>query len=153
MYGAEGWWVGNPCESASSVKYQRRYLWGVTSPAVETPWCQWNARHLSTSQIGQDTLRMPDGADEGPFFECGWDREEGGGVLPRFRHLALGLPQTKASEADNIVNVPPLRNCLPSWRVFIMSKGGIKVAAPSVKLFKKQNCTHVMLLLVFVCNV
>lgn len=34
-----------------------------------------------------------------------------------------------------------------------MSKVGIEVAASSVKLFEKQNCTHVRLLLVFVCIV
>ncbi len=30
IYGQEGWWVGNPCERASGVKYQSCYLWGET---------------------------------------------------------------------------------------------------------------------------
>lgn len=38
-------------------------------------------------------------------------------------------------------------------QVFIISRGGIEVAASSAKLFDKQNCVHVMLFLAFVCNV
>lgn len=57
IYGQEGWWVGNPCEWASGVKYQSCYLQGEPSTAVETPWCQRHARYSFASQIGLDTLR------------------------------------------------------------------------------------------------
>lgn len=60
IYGQEGWWVGKPSAEASRVKYQSCCLWGKMGTAVETPWCQGNARHPRQSLIGLDTLRMAD---------------------------------------------------------------------------------------------
>lgn len=54
IYGQEGWWVGKPSAEAS----QSCCLWGKMSTAVETPWCQGNARHPSQSLTALDTLRM-----------------------------------------------------------------------------------------------
>lgn len=47
-------WVSQRCEVSSC------HLWGETSTAVETPWCQRHARYSVTSQIGLDTLTMGD---------------------------------------------------------------------------------------------
>lgn len=60
IYGQLGWWMGNPSEWASGVEYQSCHLWGETSTAVETPWCQRHARYSVTSQIGLDTLTKGD---------------------------------------------------------------------------------------------
>ena len=59
-YGQKGWWVGKPSAAASRVNCQSCCLWGKVSTAVETPWCQWDARHPRRSLIGLATLRMAD---------------------------------------------------------------------------------------------
>ena len=58
IYGQEGWWVGNPCEWASGVRYQSCYPWGETGAAVETPWCQRHAGYSFASRLGLDALRV-----------------------------------------------------------------------------------------------
>lgn len=69
IYGQEGWWVGNPCEGASGMKYQSCYLCGETASSGNSmmseafralslirDWC----RHIKDGDWGQWWWKLMD---------------------------------------------------------------------------------------------